>query len=74
MNKVPSFSKIVYLERMRKLGCEVDYLKPNWVDENLELIHSQNYLNKGDNPYKETVEKTKSKIKPIIVKKYDFMF
>lgn len=54
------------------MGCEVIYKVPDWVKE--ESSKPENIFKGLDkDPFKETVERTKAKVKPIIPRKYTFL-
>lgn len=74
MDKVPDLSHIIQYERMRGYGCEVHYIQPQWVRDNMGLLQAKIDDQKGKNPFEEIVKETKQKIKPVIIKKYEFMF
>lgn len=68
---LPAFKTVLQLEKMRQLGCEVEYRRPRWVEE--ELAGDPGYFErreKADLPA--FAKQHQQRTKPVIPRQYTF--
>ena len=69
---LPPKREVYKLEKFREMGCQVEYRKPDWVNEELKKAENL-FTNLGKKvSYQEIVEKTRLKKKPVLAKQYKF--
>ncbi len=68
---LPILRDVRRLESLREMGCEVVYRQPEWVKKKYSK-YKEAIENSKKNKFKEVVERTKAKIKPILPRQYKF--
>lgn len=68
---LPALKSVLNLEKLRKLGCEVEYTKPRWVDR--EMKKEEGLFKQKERPdWKEAGHQSQKRTKPILPKQYTF--
>ena len=68
---LPPAYEVMKLEKYRDWGCEVIYRMPRWVEEDLAK-GGEHFKGRKKVSYKEVVESSKARVKPILPRQYVF--
>lgn len=69
---LPAFKTVLHLEKMRQLGCEVEYRRPKWVEE--EMADDPDYFTRQEKVDLPAFAKQHKQLtKPVIPRQYTFV-